>query len=342
MTHDRTALIIGATGTFGVHAAAALQRRGWRLRALARDPAAARAKLGPAMPIDLVAGDALNPSDVVAAAGGTQLIVHAANPPAYHDWPGLVMPMMRATIAAARASGARIVIPGNVYNYAPDAGPMIAEDAPQAPVTRKGAIRVELEEALRAAAGDGVRSLVLRAGDFFGPGAESSMLRAMIVGWGGRTRALLRPGAAGHAWAYLPDLSETLADLAEREAELPGFARFHFAGHWIDSPATLAAALRRVTGDPRLPVLPFPWPVLAAAAPFVEALRELMEMRYLWTRPIGLDGARLAAFLGQVPATGLDAALAATLEASGLLREPDPAPDAAWEALMRDGLRRAA
>ena len=47
----RTALIIGATGSFGGHAAAALIKHGWTIRALARDPAKAAAKAGPRMPI---------------------------------------------------------------------------------------------------------------------------------------------------------------------------------------------------------------------------------------------------------------------------------------------------
>ena len=34
----RTALVIGVTGSFGGHAAQALLKHGWRIRALARDP----------------------------------------------------------------------------------------------------------------------------------------------------------------------------------------------------------------------------------------------------------------------------------------------------------------
>ena len=40
--NPKTALIIGATGSFGGHAAAALIKHGWRVRALARDPAGGR------------------------------------------------------------------------------------------------------------------------------------------------------------------------------------------------------------------------------------------------------------------------------------------------------------
>src|SRR5258708_7055699 len=155
MTRTNTALVIGATGAFGLHAAEALIKHGWTVRALARNPAAAAAKLGPRPPIAWVKGDALDPASVVAAAAGADLIVHAANPPGYRNWKGTVLPMIESSIAAAKASGARLAVPGNVYNYAPDAGPSIAEDAPQAPVTRKGAIRVEMERRLRAACEDG-------------------------------------------------------------------------------------------------------------------------------------------------------------------------------------------
>ena len=37
--HDQTALVIGATGGIGGEVAHALQTRGWRVRALHRDPA---------------------------------------------------------------------------------------------------------------------------------------------------------------------------------------------------------------------------------------------------------------------------------------------------------------
>ena len=126
-----TALVIGATGSFGGHAAAALARHGWHVRALARDPKAAEAKAGQGVEIDWVRGDAMSSRDVVAAAEGAKVIVHAANPPRYKNWRGLAIPMLAAAIEAAQANGARLVLPGNVYNYAPDAGPMIPEAAPR-------------------------------------------------------------------------------------------------------------------------------------------------------------------------------------------------------------------
>jgi nucleoside-diphosphate-sugar epimerase len=319
--HSRTALIIGATGSFGAHAAIALIKRGWQVRALTRDPAAAAAKAGCSTPIAWLKGDAMSPADVAGAARGVGVIVHAANPPAYRNWKGTVLPMLESTIAAAVAEGARIVLPGTVYNFAPDAGPRIGEDAPQAPVTRKGAIRVAMERRLREAASQGAKALILRAGDFFGPAAPNSALAWLVRRRGDRVAGVWAPGpiGVGHAFAYLPDLAETLARLMECEADLADFEVFHFAGHWLERGDALAASIRRASGRGDLPLRSFPWPVVYAAAPFNETMRELIEMRYLWQKPIGLDGAKLAAFLGTVPATPLDTAIETTLADMGLL-----------------------
>jgi nucleoside-diphosphate-sugar epimerase len=321
---EKTALIIGATGSFGVHAAEALIKHGWTIRALARDPAAAAQKLGPRTPIAWVKGDAMDAGSVLAAASGVQLIVHAANPPRYRNWKGTVLPMAESAIAAAKASGARLVVPASVYNFAPDSGATIAEDAAQHPVTCKGAIRVEMERRLKAASEAGVKVLILRAGDFFGPAAPNSALSWLTTHRPGRVTGVFRPGPAdvGHAFAYMPDLGEALARLVD--ADLADYEVVHFRGQWLERIALLGEAMRRVTGRADLPVRSFPWIVVRLAAPFNETFRELLEMRYLWQRPIGLDNARLVRLIGPEPHTPLDAALRATLADMGALEERAP------------------
>lgn len=323
----RTALIIGATGSFGAHAAQALLKHGWTIRALNRNPEAAAKTAGLRTPIDWVKGDAMVAADVIAAAQGVQLIVHAANPPRYRNWKGTVLPMLDNAIAAAKASGARLMLPTSVYNYAPDMGPSIGEDAPELPVTRKGAIRVECERRARQASNEGVKVLILRAGDFFGPAAPNSGLSWLVTHKAGRMTGVYRPGPAdvGHAFAYLPDLAETLARLMDAEDRLGAFERFHFRGHFEPTGA-LGEAIRRVSGQPRLPINAFPWFVVRAASPFNETFRELWEMRYLWRRPIGLSNAKLVAFLGEEPHTDFDVALRASLADMGLLSEAQTAP----------------
>jgi nucleoside-diphosphate-sugar epimerase len=327
-TASKTALVIGITGSFGGHTAQALLKRGWRIRALARNPELAAQKAGMRTPIEWVKGDAMNPAEVLAAAEGADVIVHGANPPGYRNWRGLAVPMLRSTIAAAEQTGARIVFPGNVYNFAPEAGAHIDEDAPQAPVTRKGKIRVEMENMLRIASVEGARALIVRAGDYFGPAAPNSALGWQTTRSRGRLRSVYAVGPAevGHAFAYLPDLAETTARLLDREAELADFEVFHFGGHWLDRADELAASIRRVAGDANLPIRPFPWAMVYALSPFVETFRELIEMRYLQAKPIGLDSAKLIAFLGGEPHTALDAGIRATLDDMGCLPQPAEAP----------------
>jgi nucleoside-diphosphate-sugar epimerase len=138
-----------------------------------------------------------------------------------------------------------------------------------------------------------------------------------------RSVALPSAPGVGHQWAYLPDVARAMVAVLGRRAELPAFARFHFEGHWDKDGRQLGQAVQRVVAHrsggmaPRL--APLPWWLLKLASPFVPMLREMQEMRYLWRQPVRMNGQRLAAFLGAVPHTPLDEAVAATLEGLGCL-----------------------
>ncbi len=59
-----------------------------------------------------------------------------------------------------------MVLPGTIYNYGIDAFPVLTEESPQRPTTKKGAIRVEMERRLQTFAHNGGRVLIVRAGIF--------------------------------------------------------------------------------------------------------------------------------------------------------------------------------
>lgn len=320
-TRQGTALVIGATGGIGSEVARALLTRDYRVRALNRRPEEAARAFAGLGPIDWMKGDSMNEADVVAAAEGATLIVHGANPPGYKNWKGLALPMLESTIAAAKASGARIIFPGTVYNFGPDAIPRLTEASPQNPTTRKGAIRVTMERRLEAAARDGVRCLVVRAGDFFGPQPGNNWFGQGLVKPGIPVRSVSYPGPheVGHAWAYLPDLAETMVRLAEKPEALADFEVVHFRGHWLSRGVEMAEAIRRVVGDPDLPIRGFPWPLVYLASPFVTMFREMLEMRYLWRVPVQLDNTKLLSRLGEEPRTPLDVAVRRALEGLGCL-----------------------
>ncbi|MGN6315266.1 NAD-dependent epimerase/dehydratase family protein [Trinickia sp.] len=314
------ALILGATGGIGGELARQLRDAGWEVRALARTLDAAEVERDG---IVWLRGDAMDRRSVVDAARGCGVIVHAVNPPGYRRWSELVLPMIDNTIAAAAATGATVVLPGTVYNYGGDAFPVLREDSPQRPTTRKGAIRVELERRLEAATAQGVRTIVVRAGDFFGPRAGNSWFAQGLIQPGRMVQTVRVPGrpGVGHQWSYVPDVARTMVELIERRHTLAAFASFHMRGHWDADGTQMAHAIQAVAQrhglHPRL--RRFPWWLARLASPFVPTLRELMEMRYLWRVPVSMSNARLETEIGREPHTPLDAAVEATLKGLGCL-----------------------
>ncbi|MGC3026899.1 NAD-dependent epimerase/dehydratase family protein [Burkholderia sp. DN3021] len=318
---QRQALVLGASGGIGGEVARQLHDAGWQVRALKRG---LDADVVERDGITWMRGDALDREAVVRAARGCSVIVHAVNPPGYRNWPTQVLPMIDNTIAAATVAQATVVLPGTVYNYGADAFPVLREDAPQHPATRKGAIRVELERRLQEATAQGVRTIVVRAGDFFGGRAGNNWFAQGLIKPGRPVSTISVPGrpGVGHQWAYLPDVARTMVELIERRDTLEPFARFHLGGHWDADGTQMAEAISRVAQrhGMRPAVRKFPWWLVWAAAPFVTTLREMLEMRYLWREPLRMDNARVTAVLGREPLTPLDTAVEATLAGLGCLQ----------------------
>ena len=323
-TQPGLALVLGATGGIGGEVARQLRDAGWQVRALKRGLAHEEEQRDG---FTWMRGDAMNREDVRRAARGCAVIVHAVNPPGYRRWAELVLPMLENTVTAAIEQRATIVLPGTVYNYGPDAFPVLAEDSPQNPTTRKGAIRVQMERRLQAATQQGARVIIVRAGDFFGPGSKtSSWFSQGVVKAGQPVTVVNLPGdpGVGHQWTYVPDVARTVVALLARRDALEPFARFHMSGHWDADGTQLAKAIQRVVAR-RTGKVPatrrFPWWLIRLASPFVPTMREVLELRYLWRQPLRLSNAHLVRELGREPHTALDEAVEATLIGIGCLHE---------------------
>lgn len=298
-------LVLGARGHFGRAAVTAFAGAGWRVRAQAR-----REGSWPEGVREVLCG--ADDTQALRQAGrGVAVVVHALNPSRYGAaaWRREARPMLDQAIAVARENGALLMLPGNVYNFGSQLPARLDEDTPQQADTPLGQVRVALEQALADA--PGLDSVVLRAGDFFGGGRGGwfdEVIAARI------THGKLRypgPPDLPHAWMYLPDLAATFVAVAARRAELSGARRYCVPGHAITG-EELAAALARVTGH-TLVLDGMPWAAIRLMTPFSPMMRSLWQMRYLWQRPHQLDGSRLTAWLGAVPHTDLDVALAHAL-----------------------------
>jgi nucleoside-diphosphate-sugar epimerase len=287
-------LVAGASGLFGSHAARAFAAAGWEVRRYQRG------------------------TDMAAAAQGADMIVNAMNPPMYHDWQRLVPAITAQAIAAARASGATLIVPASVYNYGSQPRPW-GPSTPQKPNTRKGAVRVQMESEYRAS---GVPVILLRGGDFLDAEGKTQGMGMALRGLAkGKVMAFGGVDVA-RAYAYLPDMARAAVALAAVRAQLPRYADIPFAGLTF-SVQELVAMFQRQTGQ-SYQVTRFPWWLMRLASPFWELAREMSEMRYLYDLPHRLDGATMQAVLPDFQIAGLAEVAAAQLRWAGLGPQIDP------------------
>jgi nucleoside-diphosphate-sugar epimerase len=281
-----TVLILGPSGKIGTHAACAFAAAGWTVRPYKRG------------------------TDMTAAAMGADVIVNGLNPPRYHDWANLIPQITAQVIAAAKASGAMVIIPGNVYNFGSKGGEW-SETTPQRPVSRKGQIRADME---RTYAASGVQTIVLRAGNFIDPDQNDDIM-SLVMMRDIRKGKITNGGDpdAMQAYCYLPDWARAALALAEMRADLAIFEDIPFPGHSFTVNELRATVEKALDRPVRLTLLP--WTLMRLLSPVWELAREMAEMRYLWSTSHTLSAAKFNRLLpdfcptplGQVMLAGLPA-----------------------------------
>ena len=136
----------------------------------------------------------------------------------------------------------------------------------------------------QAFAESGVRTILLRAGDFLDTAPTGNWFDTIIV------KNLAKdvfnfPGRTDipHSWAYLPDYCRAFVQLAEMRSELAVCTSLNFEGYTMSGDqmaAILGVSAKRMN-----------WLPLYLVAPFWKMGRCLLEMKYLWDKPHRMDGA---------------------------------------------------
>src|SRR4029079_3495692 len=142
------------------------RKAGWQVKGLVRPGRSG------AVPQGVEPGEAVTRDEAVAAARGCGGVLNAFNP-AISEWQKNALSLAYGAIAAAEGSGATLLFPGSVWNYGRHKPPVLRENTPMQPTTRKGAMRVEIEHRIKEASDRGMRTILLRAGDFYGGGLGS-------------------------------------------------------------------------------------------------------------------------------------------------------------------------
>jgi len=296
-------LVLGGAGRLGHAAGEAFRIAGWDVTSLVRPGAAHRAPRGTKIV------ETIDRRVAVEAARGKDVVLHALNP-VFKNWRRMALPHAYAAIEAAEAAGATLLFPGNLYNYGASMPGVIDEATPMAPTTRKGGIRVEIEQRMQEASERGMRTIILRAGDFFGSGRGAWF--DLVIAKQLARREITYPGPLDvlHEWAYVPDLAAAMVQLAEARKRLGLFETFGFPGHAVTGRALIDAIAQGIGRDSRdLKVRSMQWWMIKTLAPFFALPRELAELDYLWQIPHRISGDKLKATIGLVPHTPLETAV---------------------------------
>ncbi|AZM62218.1 MULTISPECIES: NAD-dependent epimerase/dehydratase family protein [unclassified Streptomyces] len=256
--------------------------------------------------IEHVALDATDSTRLIEATQGATAIYCCAAPP-YHRWASEWPPLASSVCAAAEASGAVLVMLGNLYGYGPVDGPM-TEGLPLAAAGTKGRVRAAVWEQLRTLHEQGrIKAVEVRASDFFGPGVtDGGHLAARVMPrlLRGKPVSTLGDPDAPHSWSFVPDVARALVEVAGEER---AWGR---AWHVPTEPAlSVREMVDRLAAQADVgpvAVRRVPPAALGVASLFSPLIRELREIRYQFDRPFVVDSSAFEAEFS-VRATPVDA-----------------------------------
>lgn len=267
--------------------------------------------------VEVVAADARDSARLTALAQGARSIVNALNPPSYTTWDTDWPPVAAAVLAAAEATGAGLVIIGNLYGYGRVDGPM-REDQPLHPAGHKGRLRAQMwADALAAHEAGRIRATEVRSSDYFGPDltprtsyVNDAIITPLLAG-----RPLVVPMGrpdAPHSWTYVPDVGALVARIVDGDE---GWGRpWHVPTNPPRTFTEVAADAARIAGVRPRRVWTLPAPLVTAAGYLVPFMREVQETRHQFERPFVLESTSTQQTFGLAP-TPWDVALKTTVDA---------------------------
>ena len=285
--------LLGANGIIARELSKSLTAYTQAIRQVSRHP-------NPVNPGDeTVAADLLDPQATAAAVAGSETVYLVAGLKYdtavwQEQWPRV----MRNTIDACKRHDAKLVFFDNVYAYGRVDGAM-TEETPFNPISRKGEVRARIASLLLDEISRGeLKAMIVRAADFYGPGAIQSFPHATVFS---RLKAGKSPQWIGdphnvHTFTFTPDAGHALAVLGNNLAA--------YGQTWhlptTREPLTGAAFVRlacELAGQPyRLQVAPN-W-MLKLMGLFIPVLRENAEMMYQFNYDYRFDSSKIESVFG--------------------------------------------
>ncbi|GAO44708.1 NAD-dependent epimerase/dehydratase family protein [Flavihumibacter petaseus] len=231
---------------------------------------------------ELIAADLLSAEQVDrAVAGSTVAYLVAGLKYDLRVWEKSWPVIMENVIDACVKHSVKLVFFDNIYMYDQKAVPHMTEASPLNPPSRKGKVRLAIVRMIMDAMSQrGLKALIARSADFYGPGAKNGILNVLVLdpylkgkkaSWQSDVRKI-------HSFTYTPDAAKATAMLGNTDSaygqvwHLPTSPQRWTGKEFIEK----AAAIRGVKPSYTL-LTPF---LLRLAGLFNRTIRELVEMQY--------------------------------------------------------------
>jgi nucleoside-diphosphate-sugar epimerase len=290
--------LLGGNGTIATELIPILQSNGEQVRLFSRSPKAVPGA-------ETVTGDVLNRDELIQAVKGSDVVYLLVG--LQYDkkvWKTSWPVIMRNTIDACKAAGARLIFFDNVYMYGRVGGPM-TESTPFNPVSEKGKIRAGVDEILlnEMKAGS-LRAIIAKSADFYGPRAKATSFAGILVFdkmKKGKTAQWFANARQPHSFTYTPDAAKGLYLLAKTESAYGQSWHLPTASPAITGEEFAGIAAKYMHARAKVQVLP-KW-LIRTMGLFVPIMKELGEMLYQNEFPYHFDSSKFEKNFNFLPTT---------------------------------------
>ena len=244
--------------------------------------------------VEMVEGSVEDIATLEKAFDGIEVFHNCINVP-YSQWSRLPEIHGRIISVASKAK-TKMVFPGNVYIYGHAQSERVSEDHPRNPCSKKGRIRLELEDTFMRFSREGkVPCVIMRFPDYYGPNAASiadgifrSAINDKTARWYGKLDAM-------HEFIFISDAAKAMIMAGERsdvfgqDFNVPGPEPIRVRD-WINLVFKQAGFAPKMVGTSQL--------FVRFAGLFNSTARAFAEMQYLTEEPLILDGSKFNKFFG--------------------------------------------
>ncbi|MFA6056991.1 MAG: NAD-dependent epimerase/dehydratase family protein [Taibaiella sp.] len=280
--------ILGAGGAIGVPLAKELKAHTNHIRLVARNPQQVNGD-DELFKADLTLADdvdkAVAGSDVVYLTAGLKYDIKVWK----KDWPVV----MSNVINACLKHNASLVFLDNVYMYAATEIPHMTEQSRIAPPSRKGQVRTTLYEMIFHAIQDrGLKALIARSADFYGPSVKNSPLSVTVLEkFQKKQKAFWQVDANKiHSFTYTPDAAKATAILGNTSDAYGEVWHLPTSSERLTGKDFIERTAKEMNTEPRYYILSkF---MIGLIGLFVPLVKELKEMSYQYDQEYFFDSSK--------------------------------------------------